>query len=149
MIGENLTARGDEKAGAEYVEMHLRSGAGEAEHGTVALVSKRIAGRGETGVVERQSTIVIAKGKHHMDEADARLIGLNNVLREAAAALELLYASLYLAQLLFQRGSACVIAVGNLCFQRGALLLQLGFLWIAGCYGTAGHLITRAADVFE
>src|SRR5262249_5722493 len=96
MIGENLAIGRDKKAGAEDVEMHFGPCAGEAEHGIVALVSERIAGRSYAGVVKRESTVMVAKGKHHVNETAARFVGLDDVRGKATAALELLDAPLYL-----------------------------------------------------
>src|SRR5437016_11284131 len=47
------------------------------------------------GVVQSQSRSVFAEGKHNMDEADARLVGLDNRLRNLALGLELLNAACY------------------------------------------------------
>src|SRR5262249_39721888 len=149
MVCEDLSVGRDQKAGAEDVEMDLGPGAGEAEDGIVALVGERIACGSHTGVVKRESTVVVAEGKHHMDEANAGLVRLDDVLREAATSFELLYAPLYLAQLLFQLRSGGSIAVGNLCLQLCALLLQLCFLGLVCRHRAACHFIARPADVFE
>src|SRR5215813_6572337 len=149
MDGKDLASVGDKEAGAECVEVHLRSGAGEAEHRIVAVVSERIPGGRETGIVQRESTIVITEGKHNVNQTDAWLVRFDDVLREPASTLKLFYASLYLSQLLLECGSGCGITGGNSCLQLRTLLLELCFLRITCRKGRLRHLIARAANAFE
>ena len=59
------------------------------------FVGRRLATARHPSVVQSQSGSVLAEGKHNMDEADARLVGLDNRLRNLALGLELLEAAFY------------------------------------------------------
>ena len=65
-------------------------------------------------VVQFQSGSVVTKGEHNMDEADARLIRLDNRLRNLALGLKLLKAAFYCGQLILQSGSVLRLARCNL-----------------------------------
>ena len=76
MIGEDLSAGGGEKSCAKHIQVYFRTSPGEAQERIIVFVGCRLATARHPGIVQSQSGGVVAEGKHNMDEADARLIGL-------------------------------------------------------------------------
>ena len=97
MIGEDLSAVGGEKPGAKNIQAYFRTIPGKAQEWVVVFVGRRLATACQPGVVQSQSGGVVAEGNHNMDEADARLVGLDNRLRNLALGLQLLEAAFYRA----------------------------------------------------
>src|SRR5260370_23807169 len=95
MIGENLCVGGGEEPCAKSIQAYFRSVAGEAHKWVVVFVSGWRATAGNLSVVQSQPSGVVAESQHHMDEADAWLIGLDNRLRNLALGLKLLQAAVY------------------------------------------------------
>ena len=95
MIGEDSSRVGDEKPGAKNVQVYFGTISGKAHEWVVVFVGGRLAAAGHPGIAQSQSSSVLAEGEHNMDEAGARLIGLDNRLRNLALVLELLKAAFY------------------------------------------------------
>jgi hypothetical protein len=93
MIGEDLSAGRCEKAGTKNIEVYFRTISGKAQEWVVVFVGRWLATARYPSVVQSQSGSVLAEGGHNMDEADARLIGLDNRLRNLALGLKLLKAA--------------------------------------------------------
>src|SRR5947208_9308075 len=90
VIGKDLSACGSEKPSAKNIQVYFRTSPGEAQERVVVFVGRWLATACHSSVVQSQSSSVFAEGKHNMDEADARLIGLDNRLRNPALGVELL-----------------------------------------------------------
>ena len=95
VIGKDLSACGSEKPSAKNIQVYFRTSPGEAQERVVVFVGRWLATACHSSVVQSQSSSVFAEGKHNMDEADARLVGLDNRLRNLALGLELLKAAFY------------------------------------------------------
>ncbi len=95
MIGEDLSAGGGEKPSTKNIQMYFRTIPGKAQEWVVVFVGGWLAAARQPSVVQSQSGGMLAEGKHNMDEADARLVGLDNRLRSLALGLELLKAAFY------------------------------------------------------
>src|SRR5438876_6115515 len=92
VIGEDLSAGGGEKPSPKNIQVYFRTTSGKAQEWVVVFVGRWLATARYRRVVQSQSGGVFAEGKHNMDEADARLVGLDNRLRTLALGLELLQA---------------------------------------------------------
>src|SRR5271156_938059 len=130
MVREDLPAGGGEKPSAENIQLYFWTVPGEAHERVVVFVGRWLTTARQSRVVQSQSGSMLAEGEHNMDEADARLVGLDNRLRNCALGLELLQAGLHRSQLILQsRGISC-LAAGKLRSQFFALLLKLELLRI-------------------
>src|SRR4029077_10249577 len=92
---------------------------------------------------------VVSQGKHNMDEADARLVGLDNLLSKLAFCLQLLEAAFYGAQLISQGGSVFRLADRDFRSQFFALLPELNLLRIAGRRETGFGVLERSTRAFN
>ena len=95
MIGENSSSVGDEKAGAEDIQVYFGTIPGKTHERIVVFVGRRFTGARHPSIAESQSRSVVAKSKHNMDEADAGFIGLDDSLSKLAIGLNLLEAAFY------------------------------------------------------
>src|SRR5258708_38759831 len=102
MIGENSSSVGDEKAGAENIQVYFRTISGEAHERIIVFVGHRLTGARHPGIAESQSCSVLAESEHNVDEADAGFIGLDNSLRKLTVGLHLLEAASNRGQLTLQ-----------------------------------------------
>src|SRR5580704_1755061 len=140
MIGEDLPLVGDKKSGAENIEVYFRTGAGHTQERVIMLVCYRFACACYSRIVQLQSCCAITKANDNVNEAHARLIGLDNRLRDFAFSINSLQAPLYLAQLALKCRDVFGLAVRNLRSQVLALLLKLKLLGIASRHGIALHI---------
>src|ERR1700691_1058957 len=109
MVSEDLSTVGDEKTSAKNIQLYFWTIPGEAHQRVVVFVGRRLATARHSCIMQSQSGSVFAEGKHNVDEADARLIGLDNRLRNLALGLELLQAAFYPRQLIFKsQGVSCL-----------------------------------------
>src|SRR5208282_3679499 len=119
-----------EKPGAKNVEVHFRTATGKAQERVVVFVGCGLAVERHPSVVQSQSGDVVTEGDHNMDKTDARLVRLDDGLRDLALGLEFLQAIVYFGKLILQGGWIFRLAGCNLRSQLGALLLELKFLRI-------------------
>src|SRR2546425_8661983 len=77
------------------IQVYFRTAPGKAQERVVVFVGRWLATARHRSVVQSQSRSVFAEREHNMDKADARLIGLDNRLRNLALGLELLKAAFY------------------------------------------------------
>jgi len=124
MISENLSAGGDEKPCAEGIQVYLRPVPGNAHE---RVVGSSVVGWPllVTRVMQSQAGNVVAEGKHNMDEAHARLIGLDDRLRKLALGLKLLKAAFNRGQLILQNRTVFCLADCDLRSQILALFSEV------------------------
>src|SRR5207244_8361381 len=128
MIGEDLSAGRGEKPSTKNIQVYFRTAPGKTQEWVVVFVDGWLATARHSGVVQSQSRSVFAEGKHNMDEADTRLIRLDDRLRNLALGLKLLKAAVYSGKLTLQSGNVFWLAGCNLRSQVFALLLKLKLL---------------------
>src|SRR6266852_1716280 len=131
MVGEDLSAGRGEKPSSKDIQVYFRTIPGKTQEGVVVFVGGWLATARDPGVAQFQSGCMLTEGKHNMNEADARLIGLDNRLRHLTLGLELLQAAFYRGQLILQSGGVFCIAACKLRPQFFALFLKLKLLRIA------------------
>src|SRR5258708_29312201 len=131
MIGEDLSAGGGEKPRTKNIQVYFRTKSRKAQERVAVFVGGWLATARHPSVVQSQSGSVFAESKHNVDEADARLVGLDNGLRNLAFGLELLKAALYCFQLILQSGGVFCLADCDLRSQVFAFLLKLKLLGLA------------------
>src|SRR5580692_9225212 len=131
MVGEDLSGSRGQKPSSKNIQVYFGTIPGKAQERVIMFVDRWLATARHFGVMQSQSVRVVAEGKHNMDEADARLIGLDNRLRNSALGLKLLEAAVYSGQLPLQSRSVFCFAGCNLRSQVLALLLKLQLLRIA------------------
>src|ERR1700691_3797133 len=95
MIGEDLSAGGGEKSSTKNIQVYFRTISSKAHEWVVVFVGYWLATARHPRIVQCRSGSVVAKTEHNMDEADARLIGLDNRLRNLALGLKLLKPTFY------------------------------------------------------
>jgi hypothetical protein len=68
---------------------------GKAQERVIVLVRRWLAIARQPNIVQSQFRSVLPKGRHNVDEADARLVGSDNRLLHLALGFELLKSALY------------------------------------------------------
>src|SRR5580692_6733164 len=107
MVGEDLSGSRGQKPSSKNIQVYFGTIPGKAQERVIMFVDRWLATARHFGVMQSQSVRVVAEGKHNMDEADARLIGLDNRLRHLALGLKLLEAAFDRSQLVLQIRSFC------------------------------------------
>src|ERR1700721_78400 len=102
MVGEDLSGSRGQKPSSKNIQVYFGTIPGNAQERVIMFVDRWLATARHFGVMQSQSGRVVAEGKHNMDEADARLIGLDNRLCHLALGLKFLEAAFDRSQLVLQ-----------------------------------------------
>src|ERR1700678_889147 len=149
MVSEDLSAGRGQKPSAKNIQLYFGTIPGEAHERVVVFVGSRLTTARHSRVVQSQSGSMLAEGEHNMNEADARLVGLDNRLRNLALGLELLQAGLHRSQLILQNRGVFCLSCCKLRSQLFALLLKLKRLRICRWGRTAFPVAGRPTRSFH
>src|ERR1700722_9790753 len=95
MVRQNLSAGRGEKPSAKNIQVYFRTVPSDTHQWVIVFVGRWLATGCHPSVVQSQPGRVVAEGQHNMNEADTRLVRLDDCLRKLALGLEFLKAALY------------------------------------------------------
>src|SRR5215472_16272208 len=149
MVSQEAAVPAYQKRCAQRLSPKLRAGPLERDHGVPVGVPNRLAGAGESRVVEREAAGLILKADRDVDQADARGVGADDTLGASRLRFYLAESLLGSGQLAAQ---GCRPVRGSLRHLRAkvfGLFLELLLLSISGLCSVRLHLLAEFARPFH
>src|ERR1700722_3461483 len=117
------TSVADQESSTKHVQLEGRTGPSCLNRHHPGVVRLRLAG-GISGDANKFAGIMVVKLHHHVQQADAGPVGLNNRLRDSTLSLQPAQASLRLLKLLLEGRAIRIAAIGYSLTELFALRLQ-------------------------